>query len=520
MNRELENGELRQRWDAVAEPAYQINDSVFGQFLGNARATRQVLNCATPVTRGKNLTDFAYPSGWDLNKCLISSVGRGKLPADLEQWDYEPQIQAVPQLPCFKALPLAHSRLHGSPWFQSPSQALDLGINARHLRYHHNLWSELKPRVLRGVQTSIVFATPQLGWALTPHIKLDKAFHYFAALSRSAGPVQLFPADYLYPDAQLNGLKGAPAPIFADLLPFVGGLNAPVLDECPDPWGMLARFDGTDYFYGYPFRQGTAASEDITLENWVAGGMVLPNGKRVQSRASRSIAYATLDRSLHSELKLDREGFQVSNCLLRGIVTHDGLPFQLPVEMRAAVYALVTTAWEMELDKPGDLTSYTLKTRHAAIRGYNFFQRIEPYFSNFMRLPRDLAKEAPSFCVYPLSTHLTHSWLGGNLMLANQISESERIIGPTFQRSYYHQQLDWMMGVFNLWNQVDFRGSPNPERCLSFDGLAFHQMQPQLQFDSHLFQRPLRRASFWPDFNPDWLAFDQAHKTRSLPRPE
>jgi hypothetical protein len=69
-----------------------------------------------------------------------------------------------------------------SPWFQSPSQATGIGLNARHLRYHHQLWNELRPKTLRGVHTTLVYVTPQLGFSLTPHIRLDKAFNYFAAL--------------------------------------------------------------------------------------------------------------------------------------------------------------------------------------------------------------------------------------------------------------------------------------------------------------------------------------------------
>jgi hypothetical protein len=52
------------------------------------------------------------------------------------------------------------------------------------LRYHHQLWNELRPKTLRGVHTTLVYVTPQLGFSLTPHIRLDKAFNYFAALSR------------------------------------------------------------------------------------------------------------------------------------------------------------------------------------------------------------------------------------------------------------------------------------------------------------------------------------------------
>ena len=53
---------------------------------------------------------------------------------------------------------------------------------------------------------------------------------------------------------------------------------------------------------------------------------------------------------------------------------------------------------------------------------------------------------------------------------------------------------------------------------LSLDGLAFHQMNRLLRFDSHLFQRPLKRASFWPDTHPSWMELDQKCLTESLPK--
>jgi hypothetical protein len=64
-------------------------------------------------------------------------------------------------------------------------------------------------------------------------------------------------------------------------------------------------------------------------------------------------------------LRLDREAFQEVYCLARGVITHDGLPFQLPVEIRTAAFAIVLTAWELGMDRPG-LISFTLKTQHAA----------------------------------------------------------------------------------------------------------------------------------------------------------
>ena len=192
------------------------------------------------------------------------------------------------------------------------------------------------------------------------------------------------------------------------------------------------------------------------------------------------------------------------------------------------VLAVVLTHWRMELDKPGDLSSYTLSTAHAAIRGFNYFQRVEPYYTNFMRLIQELSKD-PDFQTYPLSTHLTNSWLGGNLRLANQLSQSEADLGPELMRSYYHQQLDWQAGVVNLMNHVSFRSKSERaglvsltgreiEKLLGLDGLAFHQMHRLLRFDSHLFPRPLKRASYWPDFHPGWTDLDQKFLTESLPK--
>jgi len=516
VNNDLQSPAFRERWAYIAEPGCEINQEVFNR---SGRRRTKVLNCAISLPQAKRLTDAVFPAGWDANKCLIASVGRKARP-ELENWEYTPQIRAVSQPPYFKSLPPEHSLLVRSPWFQSPSQATGIAINARHLRYHHQLWNELRPKTLRGVHTTLVFVTPQLGFSLAPHIRLEKAFHYFASLSRWAGPVQLFPSNYLYPDAALgSGQQRVPAPIFADLLPWVGGSSFPLIDGTPDPWGKIARFEGPDYFYGYPFNAIANPVEDATLQQRILGSTLLPNGQLTQARASETLAHATLDAELNRALKLDREAFQEAYCLARGVVAHDGLPFQLPVEMQTAVFAIVLTAWELEMDRPGDLTSFNLKTRHAAIRGYNFYQRIEPYYSNFMRLVGELAKN-PDFEVYPLATHLTHSWLGGNLCLSNQRSESEKTLGPQFMRGYYQQQLDWFMGVFNLWNTVEFRKGADLENQLEFAGLAMHQMQPHLAFDSHYFQRPLKRASFWPDLHPEWLRLDQEWRADELPQLE
>lgn len=505
-----------QRWAAIAEPGWEVNPQIFAEFHRRTRR-RNVLSCAVPLTRAKVLTDFVMPAGWNADKCIEAGIGlggyQGKLPPGLENWDYTPHIAPVPQMPWLKPIPKEHENLLRSPWFQTPSQATFLGLNARHLRYHYDLWQQLQPRTLRGVFTTLVFVTPQFGHALTSHIKLDDVFHYFGALSRPAGPVQLFPAGYLYPDARLCGMERVPAAMFADILPFLGAA-LPVMDIHPDPWGTLVRLGMRDRYFTYPF-QAARAHDDTTLRNYFLGEIPLPNGRLVRARSSESFAYATLDPQLNEALRMEKEQFQAAYCLNRGTVTHDGLPFLLPVEMQAAVFAVITTAWELTLDRPGDLTSYTLKTQHAAIRGFDFYQRQER-FPNFMRLIHELARD-PLFETYPLATHLTYPWLGGNLCLANQQSEGERILGARFMRNYYLQQLDWSMGIFNLWNHIPFRRQADLQNQLAPDGVLFHQMRPQLRHDSHYFPRPLKRVSFWPDFNDEWFAYDQTYQTDALP---
>lgn len=504
---------MAERWAAISEPGSQLTTQAAADFVRKHGNRRTVLNCAITLARAKHLTDFNYPSATNLDACLVSS-GSGRFPQALVNWSYESQIQPATQLPYMKLLPAQYASLKKSPWFNSPSQAVGQGINARHLRYHHDLWHELKPKTLRGVHTTLVFVSPQIGFSLEPHIKLDKAFCYLAALARAYGPAQLFPARYLYPDANLGSLADLPAPIFADLLPETGGLSFPVADCTPDPRGTLCRFESSDRCYGYPFNLNLNPQTDTTLRNHESGSMNLPNGQRVHARQSESQVYALLDSKLRQELKWDRDEFAAKTCLSRGTITYDGLPFQLPVEMQTLVYAVILTHWELEMDRPGDLTSYTLRTKHAAIRGFNYYQRVEPFYSNFMRLIQDVAGN-PDFKSYPLSTHLTHSWLGGNLCLSNQLSRSETNLGPGLMRAYYHQQLDWTAGICNLWNHVSFRRRSGLETSLAGGGLAFHQMRPLLRFDSHLFPRPTERVSFWPNLHSSWTTLD---RTGQMPR--
>lgn len=521
-----QNPELKRRWDLTGNPGGEHTETALAVLL-RQRTGRKVLNCAIPLTRAKSLTDFELPEGVKIEDCIVTSA-TGNFPDALAGWSYTPKIRAEAQLPYMVPLPPEHASLVRVPWFQSPSQATWLGINARHLRYHHQLWQDLHPKVLRGLHTTLVTVTPQIGFALTPHIQLEKSFMFLGSLARGLLPVQLFPGRYIYPDANLGELADAPAPIFADILPATGGFNFPSVDCDPDPWRVLARFENGDRYYGYPFTRAIDSDLDFTLTDHELGYMLLPDGSKVRARHSKSYVYATLDPKLREELQMNRDEFEEATGLVRGAVTHDGLPFQLPIEMQPMVFAIMLTQWQMELDRPGDLTSYTLSTQHAAIRGFHYYQRVEPYYTNFMRFITELAKD-PSFRTYPLASHLTHSWLGGNLRLANQLSKSETKIGPELMRSYYHQQLDWQAGVINLMNHVGFRTKSERgalvsqtgreiEHQLSLDGLAFHQMNRLLRFDSHLFQRPGWRVSYWPNFHSGWSDLDRKVLTESLPK--
>ena len=508
--------DLKTKWEIAREPGSETTATAFAKFYDAQGASRKILNCAVPLSRARQLTDFQMPEGWDADKCF-ATLGWGKFVEGLDHWRYQPRIRAQAQLPQMVTIPQKHGDLMKSPWFQSTAQGLGLGINARHLRYHHDLWSDLKPKVLRGLHTTLVFVSPQLGHALTPHVQLDKLPWYFSSLSRVAAPIQLFPARYLFPDANLGGCAEMPTPIFADLLPCTGGYAFPVEDCTPTPWGEFAYFDGSDKYYGYPFSRVLNSAADFTLSNVERGTMLLPDGERVAARASESHVYATLDEKLNAELQLSRDGFERARCLARGTITHDGLPFVLPVEMQPLVYAIILTHWEMELDRPGVLSSYTVRTKHAAIRGYSFYQKVKPYYDSFMRLPRLIAQN-PDFKCYPLANHLNHSWLGGNLRISNQASPSEQEIGADLMRNYYLQQLDWQVGVANLWNHVQPRKAGELAASLGQDGLLFHQMRRMLRFDSHLFPRPVRRPSLWPNLHPGWAQLDRYRESNQLPR--
>ena len=170
----LADPQIKKRWDAIVEPDWEENQRVFSRFCAGNGANRNVLNCAVPLARARQLTDFQMPAGWSLDKCLVTS-GLGGFVPGLEDWRYTPHIRPEAQLPQMVELPKEHADLTRSPWFQSPSQLAGMGLNARHLRYHYQLWNDLKPRALRGLHTTLVLVSPQLGYSLTPHIQLQRA---------------------------------------------------------------------------------------------------------------------------------------------------------------------------------------------------------------------------------------------------------------------------------------------------------------------------------------------------------
>jgi len=119
---ELNDPKMRARWADLAEWGWQGTHSAFEEFQRTAGRGRSVLNCAIPMARAYNLTNFELPAGWSLHNCLAAGIGFGAaIPDGLEEWAYIPKIHAVRQLPQLRELPAEHALLMRSPWFQSPS---------------------------------------------------------------------------------------------------------------------------------------------------------------------------------------------------------------------------------------------------------------------------------------------------------------------------------------------------------------------------------------------------------------
>jgi hypothetical protein len=88
---------MAERWDAVSEPCSELTTQAFTDFESCHEGRRTVLNCAIPLARAKQLTDFQFPSGTNLNDCLVAS-GSGRFPQSLADWNYNPQIRPATQL--------------------------------------------------------------------------------------------------------------------------------------------------------------------------------------------------------------------------------------------------------------------------------------------------------------------------------------------------------------------------------------------------------------------------------------
>ena len=142
MNSIFPGEETKQRWNTIVEPGHKVTETSFSRFYDVYRSGRNVLNCAVPVARARQLTDFPMPADWSLDKCLIAS-GTGNFPPGLSDWKYTPRIKPEVQVPQMAKLPTDQLNLMRSPWFQSPGQSAGMCLNARHLRYHHQLWNDL-----------------------------------------------------------------------------------------------------------------------------------------------------------------------------------------------------------------------------------------------------------------------------------------------------------------------------------------------------------------------------------------
>jgi len=177
------------------------------------------------------------PAGLTAGDCITSSV-TGNFPDSLRDWKYQPKFCSEPQLPQLALLPREAATLQDLPWFESSAQSTGLGINARHVRYHHSLWQELKPKVLQGVHTTLVLPCRRSGSPLRPTSNLRKCFcssvRWPEAWARSSCSRRVtFIQTPTWRAGQYAG------PIFADILPTTGGFAYPCVDCEPDPWRVL-----------------------------------------------------------------------------------------------------------------------------------------------------------------------------------------------------------------------------------------------------------------------------------------
>ena len=55
--------QLIERWDAIVEPGWEVSESAFRRLHDYVWAKRNVLNCAVPLARARQLADFHMPVG-------------------------------------------------------------------------------------------------------------------------------------------------------------------------------------------------------------------------------------------------------------------------------------------------------------------------------------------------------------------------------------------------------------------------------------------------------------------------
>jgi len=182
--------------------------------------------------------------------------------------------------------------------------------------------------VLQGVHTTLVLALPRLG-SPRAHIQLEKVFLFLGSLP-GPGPAQLFPARYLYPDAHWR---------LANLRPPSSRTSCPPRRVAYPAWtanptpGACWPASATGSLLRIPFRAAGDSMQDFTLHDQENRAMLLPSGRRSSPVTARLALTPPWTRPA-TGVGLDRDGFEDATCLLRGAVTHDGLPFQLPVAMQ------------------------------------------------------------------------------------------------------------------------------------------------------------------------------------------
>ncbi len=150
---------LEETWNATALLRPEANQKVFEQFLQIPDHNGHVLNCAVPRERARSLTNVEMPQGWEIKNCFPASIGLGFGIDGLKNWKYNPKICYREQLPYLHKLPVEHADLAKSPWFQSATPARGMAINARLLRYNHDLWHAIKPRMLQDALSNYMDCT-------------------------------------------------------------------------------------------------------------------------------------------------------------------------------------------------------------------------------------------------------------------------------------------------------------------------------------------------------------------------